>query len=703
METKHAKIVPSKVGVFFIVTECLKTLCCSKNGHVFVDMSIICVYVVQESTKGDFMDNSQSKRELIYREWERFQNGEAVDETIVAPYILRSWQRCRLLGLDPGDGARRRLAPEELESVLHRNALLIRIAQGIMERLYKPISSSDSIISISDANGIVLSCLRDEKKNYPKPDIEQGSIILESTSGSNAISICLVEKLAVETWATEHYCRQLHNWFCVAAPIWNTKNELVGVLNVTLPWNMSHNHTLGMVESAAYAISEQLRLHFLLEEQRVIFEMMDEGLVVLNGDGSIRFINKKAQQMLALSSLKHEIQHIGDVILSKDILRAILSDNASFIDQEAMLQLKNGTLSCMLSVSSARESGSRVVTLREAKRIKESAARVTGAKAVFTFNHIIGVSTALQSVIEQARRAAKSDAATLILGESGTGKELFAQSMHNASSRAAGAFITVNCGALPRELVQSELFGYDEGAFTGASRLGKPGKFELADNGTIFLDEIGEMPMDAQVSLLRLLQNGEVTRVGSKYTRQVNVRVIAATNRNLQEAIRERSFREDLYYRLNVFSLNIPPLRERLSDIRLLARHFLSHFMMTQNNPELFMTEEVYRILEGYSWPGNVRELENTVERMVFMAPDSGVIDVDSIPYSILHYRHSAHAGETRAAGMGMLEVQEKESILRGLKDCGGNIRVAAQKLGISRSGLYIKMKKFGISPDLYR
>jgi len=651
--------------------------------------------------KGVFM-NSQYRKKRIHQEWERFQNGENVDRAVIAPHILRSWERCRLLHVDPDEGCRRRLEPGELEKVLHRNALIIRIAGGIMERLYSPISSSGSIISIADANGVILSCLRDKKKSYPIPNIEPGSIALESSSGSNAINICLAEKRPVETWGAEHYCRMLHNWFCSAAPIWNTKHEMVGVLNVTLPWDMFHTHTRGMVESAAYAISEQLRLHFLLEEQRVIFEMMDEGLVVLDGDGTIRFINKKAQQMLFLAGWTG-MQHISDIILSKDILKAILSEHASFSDQEALLQLKNGTLSCMLSVSCAGESGSRVVTLREVKKIKESAARVTGAKAVFTFNDIVGASAAFQNVIQMARKAARSEATTLILGESGTGKELFAQSMHNASSRAKGAFITVNCGALPRELVQSELFGYDEGAFTGASRLGKPGKFELADNGTIFLDEIGEMPMDAQVSLLRLLQNGEVTRVGSKYTRQVNVRVIAATNRNLQESIRERSFREDLYYRLNVVSLNIPPLRERMSDIRLLTRHFLAHFMMTQNNPELRMTEDVLRILEGYSWPGNVRELENTVERMVFMAPDSGIIDVESVPYNILHSAAGWRGADRSVTVSGFLEMQEKESILRVLQECGGNIRVTAQKLGISRSGLYVKMKRFGIYPDQYR
>ena len=206
----------------------------------------------------------------------------------------------------------------------------------------------------------------------------------------------------------------------------------------------------------------------------------------------------------------------------------------------------------------------------------------------------------------------------LILGESGTGKELFAQSIHNASPRASRPFVAVNCGALPRNLVESELFCYEDGAFTGASRTGKPGKFELADGGTIFLDELGEMPMDAQVSLLRLLQNGEVTRIGGKSSRTVSVRVIAATNKNLEEAVRQHTFREDLYYRLNVFTLVLPPLRSRMSDIELLAEHFLLKFAGSLGKDVRGFTSGALALLRRYQWPGNIRELENVIERMAF-------------------------------------------------------------------------------------
>lgn len=646
------------------------------------------------------MDDIWSRQ--IFEQWKRFQEGGEVDESIVRPSILRSWERCRALGVDPDTGDRRRLNPQELEATLRKNSVVLGIARGIMEKLYKPISSSRSIISFADTDGVILACLCDDAKKYPIPSIVPGSVASESSSGSNAISICLVEKRTVETKAAEHYCRTLHDWFCCAAPVWNSRNEMVGILNVTQPCDGYHTHTAGMIESSAYAISEQLRLHYLLKEQRTIFEMIDEGLIVMERDGRIRSLNHKAQQMLSLSPNQCWL-NIRDIIFSKDILQAILSEQANFSEQEARIKLRSSSLNCMLSVVCTGEGGTRIVTLREVKRAKESAARITGAKAVFTFDHIVGASPAFIDMVHQARRAARSDSTTLILGESGTGKELFAHAIHNESARSSGAFITVNCGALPRELVQSELFGYDEGAFTGASRLGKPGKFELADNGTIFLDEIGEMPMDAQVSLLRLLQNGEVSRVGSKHTRHVNVRIIAATNRDLLEAIRVGSFREDLYYRLNVISLNIPPLRERTNDVPLLAEHFLSHFRIGLNNPELRVTGAAIQMLESYPWPGNVRELENIVERMVFMAPEHGVIDVESIPASIRSavFERKQEAGKAPRAGM--LEMLEKEGILRALEEHGGNIRATAQHLGISRSGLYVKMKRFGISLDQCR
>ena len=298
----------------------------------------------------------------------------------------------------------------------------------------------------------------------------------------------------------------------------------------------------------------------------------------------------------------------------------------------------------------------------------------------------------MKEVMSLVERFASSDATVLILGESGTGKELFAQSIHNGGRRANAPFVVVNCGALPRNLVQSELFGYDEGSFTGASRLGKPGKFELADNGTIFLDEIGEMPLEAQVSLLRLLQNGEVTRVGGKHTRLVNVRVLAATNRNLENAIRQNAFREDLYYRLNVFTLNVPPLRERSSDIALLINHFLDHFVASLGRGPLRVTDRAMDVLLGYPWPGNIRELRNVLIRALSLCQDNQITLTD-LP-SELRQQAVAESAGTDGKLQSVVKNSEAQTILLALGDHHWNV---ARALGISRASMYEKMRKFSI------
>ena len=336
-----------------------------------------------------------------------------------------------------------------------------------------------------------------------------------------------------------------------------------------------------------------------------------------------------------------------------------------------------------------------VLTFREARRMRGFAARVAGSKAVYTFDRILGDSPPLMEVIEQAKTIARGNTTVLILGESGTGKELFAQSIHNASPRASRPFVAVNCGALPRNLVESELFGYEDGAFTGASRTGKPGKFELADGGTIFLDELGEMPMDAQVSLLRLLQNGEVTRIGGKSSRTVSVRVIAATNKNLEEAVRQHTFREDLYYRLNVFTLVLPPLRSRMSDIELLAEHFLLKFAGSLGKDVRGFTPGALALLRRYQWPGNIRELENVMERLANIVRHPLVSEED-LPPQMVTVRQPA-------SPQGLLHSKEAETILETLRQTGGNIRAAAALLGVSRGGLYVKLRRLGIDVESCR
>ncbi len=315
-----------------------------------------------------------------------------------------------------------------------------------------------------------------------------------------------------------------------------------------------------------------------------------------------------------------------------------------------------------------------------------------------TIDQIIGTSDGVMEVKRLARKAARTAATVLITGESGTGKEMFAKSIHHLSPFSTGPFISVNCGAIPEHLFESELFGYEEGAFTGARKGGKPGKFELADNGTIFLDEIGDMPLVMQTKLLRVLQEKEAERVGGLKKIQINARVIAATNRNLKQLIESGKFREDLYYRLNIIQLHIPPLRERKKDIPVLLIYYLREICERYQMPAKIFTSEAVNTFVKYSWRGNIREMVNTIEQLVTLV-DGKVIEYDHLP-DMLKRLETTKPKEER----GFLEEakflgnkKESELIHEALKKAGGNKSKAAELLGIHRTTLYQKLRKHGI------
>ncbi|MFZ5626866.1 MAG: sigma 54-interacting transcriptional regulator [Bacillota bacterium] len=325
-------------------------------------------------------------------------------------------------------------------------------------------------------------------------------------------------------------------------------------------------------------------------------------------------------------------------------------------------------------------------------------------EAKYTFDDIIGQSEELKLAVEQAERAAATPATVLLRGESGTGKELFAHAIHNASTRSSQKFIRVNCASLTDTLLESELFGYEEGAFTGAVKGGKRGLFEEANGGTIFLDEIGEISLTLQAKLLRVLQEKEVRRVGGTKAVPVDVRVIAATNANLEEKIREGSFREDLYYRLNVFPIFIPPLRRRKQDLPLLVRFLIGKFNREFGRQVERIEPEALKVLENYDWPGNVRELENVIGRAIInMRPGDTVIAVRHLPP--LGLVRPQVEGEHRLPDSGwqgetldeILARVERQVICDVLAQCGGNKTLAARKLNIAVRSLYYKMDRYGL------
>jgi len=308
------------------------------------------------------------------------------------------------------------------------------------------------------------------------------------------------------------------------------------------------------------------------------------------------------------------------------------------------------------------------------------------------FKAIIGHSRRLEEAVAVARRVSGTNASVLIRGESGTGKDLFAEAMHKESGRRGKPFIVINCGAIPPTLFESELFGYQGGAFTGAARKGKPGKFETADGGTVFLDEIGELPLEMQVKLLRVIQQNVFYRVGGNESIKVDVRIIAATHRDLEDMIAKQQFREDLYYRLNVVTLEMPPLRERKEDIPELVYTFINEFSQHHQRSISQVAPEVMYLLLGYSWPGNVRELRNILERLVILA-DGDTINVEHLPKTFTRQTATSRGQLTSSTLTDLTRRNERDIIARALGQAKGNKAKAAKALGIPRSTLYYRMK----------
>lgn len=436
---------------------------------------------------------------------------------------------------------------------------------------------------------------------------------------------------------------------------------------------------------------------------------MSDAVLLVNEQNQVEIMNLGAQKQYEglINKLRREL--INDLNSRRtSLLKELLEKGSGFRDRELTFSTDDLPLSFLVSgVPIGSEAGKKTVWMlmvRPIKEIHDLVNRFIGARATFTFADIGTANLEIEKLKELANQAAKTNSNVVIEGESGTGKELFAQAIHNASRRREGPFIAVNCGAIPRDLIASELFGYAEGAFTGAKKGGNPGKFELADGGTLFLDEIGDMPIEQQVALLRVIQDQQITRIGDKKIIRVDVRIICATNKNLAQEVRKGNFRQDLYYRLNVFSIKIPPLRERVEDIPILFEHFVKQLAPHMEVERDHNYSAVICRLQEYDWPGNVRELQNIVERMVNASKGMPRFDVNHIPAEVASNTARAIPSLPNVALSnlkGVIKDAEKLQIINTLAKNHGNVTKTAQEMGVSRRTLQRKMKEYGIRPRL--
>jgi PAS domain S-box-containing protein len=439
-----------------------------------------------------------------------------------------------------------------------------------------------------------------------------------------------------------------------------------------------------------------------------LFELAYDGIVVVDAKGIITLISKAYTDFLGISVEDAVGKHVSEIIENTRLPVALKTGKK----EEAQLQLikgnymiasrypliKDGQIIGAIgkilfkNISELNVLHKRINSLQNQLKALQAKAGEAG-QAKYSFSNIIGESDKILLAKTLAEKGALTDSSILLLGESGTGKELFAHAIHQDSSRALKPFVKINCAAIPRELLESELFGYEGGAFTGALKGGKVGKFEIADGGTLFLDEIGDMPISMQAKLLRVLQEKEIEKIGAKYPLNINVRIIAATNKNLEELTEEGKFRTDLFYRLNVFGIKIPPLRERPEDIDVLVPYLLNKICSRIGKYADNISLEASKQLNKYSWPGNIRELENVLERAVNLIGKEGIIEPRHLPERVSGQIFS----EKIVSLKDTIEHTEKISIEKALNAARGNKAKAARLLGISRSNLYERLSKLNM------
>jgi len=653
-----------------------------------------------------------------YDQWQTFIHSGQEELTEVRLEIISSWQRCTEMGVDPeGNELHEHLSSHKLQELLDSRKRLITAAHPFMAELYNIVKGTGFVVVLTNEQGFIMEMFGDEgaEKLPMTANFFIGASWHEKDAGTNAIGTALEVKMPVQVSGPEHFCRKHHCLTCSAAPLFDPSDTLIGTLDISGAFESAHVHTLGMVIAAAQAINAQLRIkkqnHQLAVANKKLvnfFNMVSDGVLILDKNGTVAELNPAAEKIFGQNRDDLQGTRLYKLLSgpsSCSELKTILDWQRSRTEIELTLETAGGQCQCLASAEPIINEQETVtgsfITLRPVKAVQSLIYRYSGYFASLQFKDIIGESQGMQEAIELAKLSAHSSSNVLLQGESGTGKEIFAQAIHNQGNRAGAPFIPLNCGAIPRELVGSELFGYEEGAFTGARKGGKPGKFELAAGGTLFLDEIGDMPLEQQAVLLRVIQEKRMTRIGGLKPIPVDVRLICATHKNLLEKVQEGTFRQDLYYRLNVMSITIPPLRERQKDIPLLFQHFLDKLCRDRHS-KIEVDRALMHFLLTYPWPGNVRELQNVVERAANLAIN-GVVSVSQLPREITHQNSTREEAPphlkpvNREQRRERREKRERQQIVHLLDVFEGNVTKVAKELQVSRKTVYNRMQRFKI------
>ncbi len=592
-------------------------------------------------------------------------------------HLLRnSWIRSRNFGLKKEDPPIHQSLPAyDLKEITQFYKPLIHECMDYFDSLKNFLKRYDSSVYLIATDGTILhsSGFFHTEDRASRHHLEVGANWGEAWRGTNAIGTAIAEERPVRVHGREHYLLSNRLLSCCASPLYSPEGKLVGVIDISGPRQLLPEAALLVVRLATETIQSRIMLKdsrkkslMMLHELEHVSKNYGIALVSLDGNRQIVRANEVARR-----------------ILGKDCIGSELAENSSFY-LETLYDHRSANISFVGSVDTTRSN--------------EKKKKCTHPR-LYTFSDIIGQCKAIEQSIQLAQRASYTDYPVLIGGESGTGKEMFAQSIHQASPRSRSPFIAINCSAIPDTLIESELFGYAPGAFTGASRTGARGKFEEANHGTLFLDEIGDMAPRAQAALLRVIQEGYIVPVGSSRSIPMDVRIIAATHRKLSMEVQKGNFRADLYYRLKVISLDLPPIRER-EDLTTIIQHLLRQM----NYHQMDLSSESYQKLLRHAWPGNFRELQNTLCQAIFLA-NGDPIEAKHIliDHAMEHdFESFGKLMEDPSRPIDDVSIQKNEvaMIEKAICQSGGNRKLAAELLGIGRTTLYRKMKLYRIQQE---
>ncbi len=634
-------------------------------------------------------------KEIDKATWKEFILTGSSTREFIKQDVSASWSRCLEMGVDPAHGKCFDIRPEKELGAEHH--LLKGLIRDTQREIYTLIGGKGLLITICDRHGYLVNMSGDVKALLAADRLNfgPGANWSEKSVGTNAIGTALTTGRPMRVSGREHFCESHHGWICSAAPIFDLNGDPIGCIDISGPKTADHTQALALAIEGSRAIENRLFRMQSANLVSTVFNAVMTGLVHIDLTGKIRAANPSAailmetpaEQLIgtsaqawfdlnrAINRLKYNPETAAD-----GGLRVRCHRNKAYDTRAVPILSPNHTLSGILLV---------ICELQKA-RVAECPGQTPPKDA---FDAIIGNSSGIRLAIEKARRVASTPTTVLIAGESGTGKEVMARALHDSGLRRKHPFVAVNCGAIPPELIQSELFGYVEGAFTGACRGGSAGKFEQASGGTLFLDEIGEMPLAMQVNLLRVLEEKKITRVGGKTPIPVDVRIMAATNQALDEMVAQGRFRQDLFYRLNVVRITLPPLRMRGNDGQMLANHFIDRLAHELDREVRRIEPRFYQGLASYEWPGNVRELRHAMESAITMMDDH-VLRWENLPEHI----RGVNPPRTRPEhSIFNLESVQKETIHRAYSHFQGNISKISKALGIGRNTLYAKLKKFDL------